>query len=538
MMKTFHRQAALFLIFMLGALALVPATHPAAQSVAGHLDGTFGAGGVVTLDVQGLDDEATGVLVQPDGKVVVAGRSGSSLSEFVVARCLADGWRDEGFGDLGRARIAIIGQFSYANALARTSDGKLIVGGDVLLSNGGQQVALVRLNDDGQLDTSFGQFGKVIGPLEERYATVSAHLQKMVVEPDGKLLVMVLYYFFGSSSGSPVLYRLQANGSLDPTFFFGAYADDLMIQPDGKIVTAGLGVSVQRLHPDGRIDVSFGNSFGTVRLNDLLSLGLAASPAIALTADGKLLVAFSLYRRGGSLESDFALVRLNTDGSLDTSFGTNGMTIADVATNDHVKELLVQPDGKILLAGYAGTDSPATRVILQASVALLRFNADGMIDEGFKADPLPDDTRGLSVANAITLQTDGRIVIAGGIRNAGSENMFVARYESGTIIPPPPTPDFALTADPATLNATAGSKVRFAITINRVGGFTGAVSIGTVVDPPKMHITTIEPSADGLTFTYTLKIKGKAKAGTYPLVFVGEDATGRKRSVTVTLIVT
>lgn len=537
-MKTFYCRTTLFLILIFGAVALFPATHPAAQSVAGHLDGTFGAGGVVTLDVQGLDDEATGVLVQPDGKVVVAGRSGSSLSEFVVARCLADGWRDESFGDLGRARIAIIGQFSYANALARTSDGKLIVGGDVLLSNGGKQVALVRLNDDGQLDTSFGQFGKVIGPLEERYATVSAHLQKMVVEPDGKLLVTVLYYFFGSSSGSPFLYRLRADGSLDPTFFFGAYADDLLIQPDGKIVTAGSDVSVQRLHPDGRIDVSFGNSFGTVRVNDLLSLGFATSPAIALTSDGKLIVAFSLYRPASAVYSDYGLLRLNSNGSLDTGFGTNGLTIVDVATNDHVKELLVQPDGKILLAGYAGTDSPSSRLILQASVALLRFNADGTIDEGFKAEPLPDDTRGFSLANALALQNDGRIVIAGGIRNAGSENMFVARYEAAPIIPPPPTPDFTLTADPATVTGERGSKVRFAITIHRVGGFTGAVSIGTVVDPPKMHITTVEPSADGLTFTYTLKIKGKAKPGTYPLVFVGEDASGRQRSVTVTLIVT
>jgi uncharacterized delta-60 repeat protein len=537
MMKTFHKRASLFLIFMLGALALVPATPTSAQRLAGRLDGTFGAGGVVTLDFDGLDDEATAVLVQPDGKVVVAGRSGSSLSEFAVARCLADGWRDESFGDLGRVRVAISGLFSYANAMARTPNGKLVVAGDVLLSNGGKQVALVRLNDDGQLDATFGQFGKVIGPLEERYATVSSHLQKLVMEPDGTMLVAVLYYFFGSSSGAPVLYRLRADGSLDPTFFFGAYADDVLIQPDGKIVTAGSGVSVQRLHPDGRIDVSFGNSFGTVRLNDLLSLWFSSSPAIALTADGKLLVAFSLYRRG-SLETDFALVRLNTDGSPDTSFGTNGMTIADVATNDHVKELLVQPDGKILLAGYAGADSPATGVILRASVALLRFNADGTIDEGFKADPLPDDTRGFSIANALALQADGRILAAGGIRNAGSENMFVARYEGATIIPPPPTPDFTLTADPATVTGERGSKARFAITINRVGGFTGAVSIGTVLDPPKMHITTVEPSADGLTFTYTLKIKGKAKAGTYPLVFVGEDASGRKRSVTVTLIVT
>lgn len=161
-MKTFHRRASLFLIFMLGALALVPATPTAAQRLAGRLDGTFGAGGVVTLDVQGLDDEAAGVLVQPDGKIVVAGRSGSNISEFVVARCLADGSRDESFGDLGRARIAISGLFSYGKALARTPDGKLIVGGDVLLSNGSQQVALVRLNEDGQLDTSFGTNGMTV----------------------------------------------------------------------------------------------------------------------------------------------------------------------------------------------------------------------------------------------------------------------------------------------------------------------------------------------------------------------------------------
>jgi len=346
-------------------------------------------------------------------------------------------------------------------------------------------------------------------------------------------------YLFANSIPSPFLYRLQADGSVDESFYhFAGEGEDLLIQADGKIVTTGNGF-VSRQNPDGTPDASFGNHGAVDLFAQFRALSLfETSPAVAVTPEGKVLLACSASRFGNLTEDDFLLARFNADGSLDNSFGTNGLTIIDVAKNDRVKDLLVQADGKFLLSGYTGTDDPITHLPLQSRIALLRFNGNGTIDDTFKADPLPADTFGLSVANAITSQTDGRIVIAGGIRSSGSEDMFVARYQLDPRIPPTQPPDFTLTADPATVTGERGSKVRFAITINRVGGFTGAVSIGTVLDPPKMHITTVEPSADGLTLTYTLKIKGKAKAGTYPLDFVGEDASGRQRSVTVTLIVT
>jgi uncharacterized delta-60 repeat protein len=237
-------------------------------------------------------------------------------------------------------------------------------------------------------------------------------------------------------------------------------------------------------------------------------------------------------------DDDFALVRVNPDGRLDESFGAGGLVTYDLAANDRVKDLLVQPDGKVLLVGYSGVDDVNSHLPAQAQVTLLRFNTNGSLDASFNADPLPADQNSVRVANAIALQDDGRIVVAGSVRNAGGEDMFVARYLSGLVIPPPPpAPDFSLTAEPATVTGARGSKVRFTITINRVGGFTGPVGIEFDFDP-RLRVTSLDPSADGQMFTYTVKIKGKMPAGTYPIFFSGTDLNGRRRTVTVTLVIT
>src|SRR3954470_5476230 len=188
-MKTFYCRTTLFLILSFGAVALFPATPTSAQRVAGHLDGTFGTGGVVTLDVNGADDEAAAVLIQPDGKICVAGRDGATASTFAVVRYLATGQLDASFGDGGKVRISVLGDFSYATTIARTPDGSLIVGGTALLSNGTRQLALVRLNNAGLLDASFGKFGKVVGPVEDHFATTNSQLQRVAVQADGKLLI-------------------------------------------------------------------------------------------------------------------------------------------------------------------------------------------------------------------------------------------------------------------------------------------------------------------------------------------------------------
>ncbi|HJQ25295.1 MAG TPA: hypothetical protein VKA60_15350 [Blastocatellia bacterium] len=388
-MKTFHRRVLLFLILILSAAALFSAT-PSAQSVAGHLDGTFGTGGVVTTDILALDNHAYAVAIQPDGKICVAGRAGGLDAAFGVVRYLKDGQLDATFGDGGKV-LTGINFSSTPTTLALTADGKLLVGGYYLHIVDELVYGLVRLNADGSPDATFASTG------------------------------MVGTQFGGSSA---------------------RYA------------------------------------------------------AATATTDGKYLLAGSVNRGPSATADDFALARFNSNGSLDVSFGVGGMVVKDVGVNDRVRDLLTQPDGKILLAGYSGVQAATAPLPSEARLALLRFNADGSEDSGFNAKPVIDDVSRPTLANALAMQADGRIVVAG----------------------------------------SSGSKVRVKILVSRVGGFTGELSIGQPELPLKVVITAVEPFIDGGTFI--LKIKGKAKPGTYPLVFEVSDAAGRKRSATVTLIIT
>ena len=226
---------------------------------------------------------------------------------------------------------------------------------------------------------------------------------------------------------------LAAPGDLDQGFgsggkvMTGIVASNLALQPDSKIVVAGLGVSgpspgfgLARFNPDGTFDASFGSG-GTVITE--FSNGAAA---LALQPDGKIVVA------GGTRVTfpapvDFALARYNPDGALDATFGSGGKVVTDFGgANEGAKALAVQPDGKIVMAGTSSDGA-----LSSFKFAVARYNPDGSLDSTFGAGgKVTTSFGGFTRAFALALQPDGKIVVAG----QALSQVALARYNSdGTL---------------------------------------------------------------------------------------------------------
>jgi uncharacterized delta-60 repeat protein len=229
---------------------------PEAFVVGGGLDGSFGTGGVATTDVR-FRDEAFAVAVQPDGKIVAAGRASASAmfgpSVVALARYHPDGSADLSFGGGGQVTTAFNnGDNDRASALALQPDGKIVVAGVTATNGGGSAFAVARYNADGSLDGTFGSAGQVITVVGDYLPSDDSALA-VVVQPDGAIVVGG---DAATSTGQFALVRYTSNGSLDSGFgnagrvitafsqsgshvagngFYG-----LALQPDGKIVAAGV----------------------------------------------------------------------------------------------------------------------------------------------------------------------------------------------------------------------------------------------------------------------------------------------------------
>jgi uncharacterized delta-60 repeat protein len=309
----------------------------------GGLDPTFGNGGLVVTDF-GATDQAFAVAVQPDGKVVTAGRRGS---DSIVARYNQDGTPDVAFGTGGRV-ITNFGATEQALALALHPDGKILIVGRT--NNGGNfNFALARYQSTGILDPGFGSSGLVTtdfgGSVDRAFA--------LALQPDGKAVVV------GDSDGDFAVARYNLDGSLDPAFgsggkvittFGGAdQASAVVVQGDGKIVVAGqtdtgvsIDVALARYNPNGSLDAAFGSG-GRVTTNFSASSDDVAS-TVALQFDGKIIVA-------GDTDENFALARYNPDGSLDGTFGNAGKVTTNLGSDDRIHAMALQPDGAIVVVG-------------------------------------------------------------------------------------------------------------------------------------------------------------------------------------------
>ncbi|MEV7544198.1 calcium-binding protein [Streptomyces sp. NPDC089915] len=457
-------------------LALVLALPAAALGAPGDLDPAFDGDGRVVTDFGGGNyDESRGMAIQADGKIVTVGTTvpaAGGFSDFALARYNPDGSLDPTFngdGDNdGRIQTDLRGGDDVADAVAVQPDGKLVVAGYSADPDGAGAFTVARFNPDGSLDPTFDgdgftltDFGTGGGP-QEAYG--------VVIQPGGAIVAAG-----ESGTGVAVARYDAADGSLDPSFdgdgkvttaFAGgsASAYDVTLQSDNKIVIAGRSgynypsddsdFALARYNPNGSLDITFD---GDGRVTTGFS-GPDVAGGVKVQPDGKIVTA-------GYATFDFALARYNPNGSPDATFDGDGKLSTDFGTNtlDRATDLALQPDGKIVAAG-----------ISLADFAVARYNTDGSLDTGFATGGKvhTDVSSGFyDTGNAVALQSDGKIVVSG---NTGDDRGLV-RYQVATP-PPPPGVDLAVTkTGPASVSI--GDQATYTVTVTNRSTTTAATGV-------------------------------------------------------------
>ena len=323
------------------------------------------------------------MLQQPDGKYVIAGNFNSAnvTGHSNVARFNSDGTIDNSFqSGYGLFNIG----FVAANALARQTDGKLLLGGSFNQYNNSDGRSLVRLNNDGTKDVSFDPIG-----ISGGFPTVN----DLLIQPDGKILVAGFFLDIGFQT----LVRLNANGTGDSSFVPGngnGSVQKVLRQTDGKLIVVGSFTSylgstrngIIRLNADGSLDATF-------------NVGTGASSQISAAAfqpDGKILISGFFTTYNGTTRNRIA--RLNADGSLDTTFAPVS------GGNASITSMALQPDGKIVIGGGFTTYDGVSRI------RLARINANGTLDTS-AASGIENNFR--YGVRRLLLTADGEVLVGG-----------------------------------------------------------------------------------------------------------------------------
>ena len=371
----------------------------------------------------------------------------AAAAQFAIA---ADGDLDTAFDSDGKTIASFQNAFfTWGTSVAVQQDGKTLIAGTVADEFGNALVGVARYNIDGSIDTGFGIAGLATPGIYSGYLPgVDVALQS-----DGKILLGGGMGELGQQPRMAIV-RLEPDGSLDSTFgtgglficdFFGTNDGirSLAIQPDGKIIGAGhagdadgfFHFAAVRVTPSGVLDPTFG--VGGKFIEDFAGYHDEAN-GVALQQDGRIVLAGSVWYPGGGLETDFGVIRLNTDGSIDTSFGTGGKSTASFDEHDEGNAVAIQSDGRIVVAGSAGATSIAT-----SNFGLCRLNADGSIDTGFGTGgkTTTDFFSGLDHAKDVLIQADGKIIVGGDINPniidiESIVDFGLARYDSSGVLDP------------------------------------------------------------------------------------------------------
>lgn len=427
-----------FLVLLLSLTLANLVIASSSLAAPGDLDPTFGNGGIVTTNFTTNRDEANGVALQADGKIVAVGSSfvAPNSSDFALARYNSDGTPDSSFGNNGTVTTDFDNGADIAAGVAIQSDGKIVVAGQSQVGSETDFV-LSRYDTDGTLDTTFGIGGKVRSQLiPSGQSAVNTFGKAIAIQVDGKIIVA------GFTDSDFAIARYLADGTLDATFgnagwattafsLPGAEATAILLQTDGKIVLGGSANSslnpskdfaLARYDADGTLDATFGpDGAGTVTTDFYGNADFIY--ALAAQADGSIVAAGATYSADNAT-SVFALARYSTDGILDDSFGTNGFTTTSFSTGvDVARGVLVQPSGMIIAAGGENEGFGL------GDAALARYNSDGSLDQTFGnggkvvTSITSTDDDGY---NAILAQPDGKVVVAG--YGESDPAFVVARY--------------------------------------------------------------------------------------------------------------
>ena len=419
---------------------------------AGDLDPMFNLTGKVLTSFTG-SAQADSIAIQSKGQLVVGGSiSDGTNANFALVRYMSDGTPDWAFGTQSVVTTHIGTGNSGAVSVAIDSLDRIVVGGFASV-NGTLDFMLTRYQSDGKLDTSFG-FG---GRTYTDFNFGDDDIRSIVIEPHGEILAA------GSAATSPggpfilALAQYDANGNINHAFGANgkvttslgtknSVAQSVVVQPNGDILVGGIAIPLHaggavdqfalvRYYANGSRDYGFGPDGTGIALN-AIGISNASAYALALQPNGNIIQGGNAYFNSHGL--DFALLRLDSNGILDKTFGDQGIRATDFAGRDEaMRSLVVRPDGSILAAGasIASISSPNATY----DFALASYDSNGNLDTTFgtaantfgPSGTVTTDFGGNGEgASGLLVQPDGRIVAAGSsVLQGGTSRFVVARYQ-------------------------------------------------------------------------------------------------------------
>jgi uncharacterized delta-60 repeat protein len=323
------------------------------------------------------------------------------------------------------------GKFFLNSSSVIQNDGKIVIAG----ANNYDSItklSVLRLNPDGTNDTAFGNNGFVS---INQNISCSFNYSSIAIQQDGKIVIASTFY--GTSDKMGVV-RINSNGTIDNSFGtnglkiidinISGNAFVVKIQSDNKILVGGwtnevsnANFGLARLLPNGDIDTTFGVNGMTESINGTIGVD-SSILAMDVLPNGKIICSGYFYEINNTFHN-FCTVRYNSDGSIDTNFGSNGMVLTAVdISDDEIHSQVIQPDGKIVVAGFASDDN------VHGYIAMMRLNPNGSKDISFGVNgTVSQFITGLDFPkiNSIALQPDGKIVAVG-----FGYNSFIARFNT------------------------------------------------------------------------------------------------------------
>jgi len=408
----------------------------------GVLDVTFGNKGKVVTSIGDSNAVATSVVIQPDKKIIVGGYTSKDGNYvFALIRYNNDGSLDNTFGTGGKV-TADIGRYEDVGySIALQPDGKILMTGD----NG--DFTLIRYTVNGITDSTFGNNGIVVtdlGGYDESF--------NVKVKPDGKILVCGTAGDSHNSANGFTLVQYTDKGLLDSTFGINGIAKktngnaySMAIQDNGKVLLGG-GISVNsnvftgsdfnliRFNSNGTIDTTFGNKGQVItdiqRGDDIIH-------SIVIQSDGKIVCAGET--QDSTFKEDVGLVRYDSNGTIDSTFGVNGKVLTAIGQyDDNGYNVILEPNGRMIVPATTFTKNFPfdPDPFLNGNFALLRYNVNGTLDSSFgKRGIVITDFSGYDdEATNCALQADGKIIVVGESFDGSTYNFALARYEQNAFL--------------------------------------------------------------------------------------------------------
>ncbi|MBK9270321.1 MAG: hypothetical protein IPM48_01875 [Saprospiraceae bacterium] len=394
-------------------------------SQAGYLDPSFDGDGIFAANIRGSSDIVNAVAIQTNGKIVLAGGVyGQSYdnSDIAVCRYNLDGSLDNGFGYQGKIIADVFGKGDEAHAISIQSNGKILLAG-YATRNDKTLIALVRYNADGSNDISFGLNGIVTTDFGQPLFT-KVYAKDISIQSDGKIVLVC------NGNDRLTILRYNVNGTLDSSFdgdgivqtnnpFDKITVGGLELQADGKIVISGSVLNsniskifVTRYNSNGSLDTNFGIN-GISRFNfDTTSNPTFSSEGHCLAINKNgEIVVAGVINSIGSNSSRIGVAQFNANGSIDLTFGSNGQVILD---SGEPRSLGIQSDGKILIGAYYSWFD--MNLIKHSYVGIIKCNSNGSLDFGFGSNGKTEadiiKRPALPGGGYIAIQGDNKIILA------------------------------------------------------------------------------------------------------------------------------